>query len=53
VPFGESRDYVRKITVSAILYAWVYDGRDPRETLHGLFPLLPWTDSRHPAVASE
>jgi soluble lytic murein transglycosylase len=53
VPFEESREYVRKITVSALLYAWTYDGRDPRETLHGLFPLLPWTDTRRPAVASE
>ena len=53
MPFEESREYVRKITVSALLYAWIYDGRDPRDTLHGLFPLLPWIDTRRPAVASE
>jgi soluble lytic murein transglycosylase-like protein len=53
VPFDESREYVRKITVSALLYAWVYDGRDPRETLHGLFPFLPWTDTQRPAVEAE
>ncbi len=53
VPFEESREYVRKITVSALLYAWVYGGRDPRETLHGLFPLVAWTNPLRPAVASE
>jgi len=53
VPFEESRDYVRKIAVSALLYAWVYDGRDPRETLHGLFPLASWTDPRRPAIGAE
>jgi soluble lytic murein transglycosylase len=53
VPFEESREYVRKIAVSALLYAWVYDGRDPRETLHGLFPLAPWPDARRPAVGAE
>ena len=47
VPFDESREYVRKIAVSALLYAWVYDGRDPRDTLRGLFPLR--AVDRHPA----
>jgi soluble lytic murein transglycosylase-like protein len=53
VPFDESREYVRKITVSALLYAWVYDGRDPRDTLRGLFPLVPWAGTRTPAVGPQ
>lgn len=53
VPFEESREYVRKITVSALLYAWVYEGRDPRETLHGFFPLAAWTNPLRPAVGAE
>jgi soluble lytic murein transglycosylase len=53
VPFAESRGYVRKIAVSALLYAWAWDGRDPRETLHELFPLVPWADHRVPAVGPQ
>lgn len=52
VPFGESRDYARKITVSALLYAWLYDGRDPRDTLQGLFPLASWVAPERPAVGT-
>lgn len=53
VPFAESREYVRKIAVSALMYAWLYDGRDPRDTLRGLFPLASWTDARRPAIGVE
>jgi soluble lytic murein transglycosylase len=53
VPFDESREYVRKIAVSALMYAWVYDGRDPRDTIRGLFPLVPWADTRTPAVGPQ
>jgi soluble lytic murein transglycosylase len=53
VPFDESREYVRKIAVSALMYAWVYDGRDPRDTMRALFPLVPWADSRAPAVGPQ
>lgn len=53
VPYDESREYVRKIAVSALLYAWVYDGRDPRDTLRGLFPLVPWAGTRAPAVGPQ
>lgn len=52
VPFAESREYVRKITVSALLYAWVYEGRDPRETLQALFPLAAWVAPERPAVGA-
>jgi soluble lytic murein transglycosylase-like protein len=53
VPFGESREYVRKIAVSAILYAWVYDGRDPRVTLQGLFPIGPRPGGRRSPMGAE
>jgi len=53
VPFAESREYVRKITVSAILYAWIYDGRDPRDTLQELFPRLPRLDYRRVPTGPE
>ncbi len=53
VPFDESREYVRKIAVSALLYAWVYDGRDPRDTMRVLFPLVPWAGTRAPAVGPQ
>ena len=53
VPFDESREYVRKIAVSALLYAWVYDGRDPRDTMRALFPRVPWADTRVPALGPQ
>jgi len=53
VPFAESREYVRKITVSAILYAWIYDGRDPRDTLQELFPRVPRLEDRHVPIGPE
>jgi soluble lytic murein transglycosylase-like protein len=53
VPFAESRDYVRKIAVSALMYAWIYEGRDPRETLNGLFPSAPGADRRRPPAGPE
>jgi len=52
-PFDESREYVRKIAVSALMYAWVYDGRDPRDTMRALFPLVPWADTSAPAVGPQ
>jgi soluble lytic murein transglycosylase len=36
VPFAESRQYVRKILVSTVMYAFIYSGREPKETV-GLF----------------
>jgi soluble lytic murein transglycosylase len=53
VPFAESREYVRKIAVSALMYAWVYEGRDPRDTLHAIFPLVPWAGTRSPAAGAQ
>jgi soluble lytic murein transglycosylase-like protein len=41
VPFEETRGYVRKILVSAVMYARLYDGKDPRETAAEFFELRP------------
>jgi hypothetical protein len=38
VPFDESRQYVRKILVSTVIYAYLYGGQDPRETVKLFFP---------------
>lgn len=46
VPFAESRGYVRKILVSAAMYAVLYDGITPREAVGGFYPeLLRLSDS--------
>lgn len=39
VPIEETRQYVRKILVSAVMYARLYDGKDPRETAVAFFGL--------------
>jgi soluble lytic murein transglycosylase-like protein len=39
VPFGEPREYVRKILVSSVMYASLYGGGDPRETARAFFSL--------------
>jgi soluble lytic murein transglycosylase-like protein len=36
VPYEESRQYVRKIMVSTVVYAFLYSGGEPKETI-GLF----------------
>jgi soluble lytic murein transglycosylase len=41
VPFEETRGYVRKILVSAVMYARLYGGRDPRDTAAEFFELKP------------
>ncbi len=41
VPFEETRGYVRKILVSAVMYARLYDGQDPGETATEFFGLRP------------
>jgi soluble lytic murein transglycosylase len=38
VPYGESREYVRKILVSAVMYAYLYAGLDPRDTVRLFYP---------------
>jgi soluble lytic murein transglycosylase len=38
VPYGESREYVRKILVSAVMYAYLYGGEDARETVKLFYP---------------
>jgi hypothetical protein len=38
VPFEESRQYVRKILVSSIIYAYLYKNQDPRETVKYFYP---------------
>jgi soluble lytic murein transglycosylase-like protein len=37
VPFGETREYVRKILVSSVMYAFLYQDADPRETALAFF----------------
>ncbi|MBE3132377.1 MAG: lytic transglycosylase domain-containing protein [Acidobacteria bacterium] len=39
VPIEETRQYVRKILVSAVMYARLYSGKDPRETAAAFFGL--------------
>lgn len=39
VPFDESRSYVRKILVSTVMYSFLYEKRDPRETVREFFGL--------------
>jgi soluble lytic murein transglycosylase-like protein len=39
VPLAEPRDYVRKILVSAVMYAFLYHGADPREAALSFFSL--------------
>ena len=39
VPIEETRGYVRKILVSAVMYARLYNGKDPRETAAAFFGL--------------
>ena len=41
VPFEETREYLRKILVSAVMYARLYSDRDPRETASVFFELRP------------
>ncbi len=41
VPFEETRGYVRKILVSAVMYARLYGGKDPRATAEEFFELRP------------
>jgi tetratricopeptide (TPR) repeat protein len=38
VPYEESRTYVRKIIVSTVIYAYLYQNQDPRETLKTFYP---------------
>ncbi|HEY9595342.1 MAG TPA: transglycosylase SLT domain-containing protein, partial [Spirochaetia bacterium] len=37
VPFAETRDYVRKILVSSVMYAYLYHDADPREAALSFF----------------
>jgi soluble lytic murein transglycosylase-like protein len=37
VPFDETRQYVRKILVSSVMYASLYEGIDPREAALSFF----------------
>ena len=39
VPFEETRKYVRKILVSAVMYAWLYGSEDPRDAALSFFGL--------------
>ena len=39
VPFGETRKYVRKILVSAVMYASLYGSEDPRDAALSFFGL--------------
>ncbi len=48
VPYGESREYVRKILVSAIMYAYLYAGQEARETVRLFYPDA-LTSGRQPA----
>jgi len=41
IPFPETRDYVRKILVSTVFYAYLYDGTEPSETVLSFHPDLP------------
>ena len=41
VPFQETRGYVRKILVSAVMYARLYEGEDPRQAAAAFFDLAP------------
>ena len=42
VPYAESRHYVKKIVVSTVIYAFVYSGREPKETVGLFYPdILP------------
>ncbi len=40
VPYEESRTYVRKILVSTVMYAWLYEDQDPRITVKEFYPKL-------------
>ena len=41
VPLEETREYVRKILVSAVVYASLYGSRDPREAALSFFSISP------------
>jgi soluble lytic murein transglycosylase-like protein/tetratricopeptide (TPR) repeat protein len=52
VPIEETRQYVRKILVSAVMYARLYGGKDPRETAAAFFGLSARPqDEPRPAAA--
>jgi len=41
VPFDETRKYVRKILVSAVMYAYLYGKEDAREAVLSFFRIHP------------
>jgi soluble lytic murein transglycosylase-like protein len=41
VPFAETRDYVRKILVSSVMYSFLYHDVDPRDAALSFFTLDP------------
>lgn len=43
VPVYQTRHYLRKIALTAAGYAFLYDGRSPRDTLSSLFPEIEGT----------
>jgi soluble lytic murein transglycosylase-like protein len=51
VPIEETRQYVRKILVSAVMYARLYGGKDPRETAAEFFGLSARPQDEPPSAA--
>jgi soluble lytic murein transglycosylase len=52
VPIEETRQYVRKILVSAVMYARLYGGKDPRETAAEFFGLSARPQDEPPPSAA-
>jgi soluble lytic murein transglycosylase len=41
IPFAETRHYIRKLLLSCVMYAWIYQDEDPAAVGHLFFPELP------------
>ena len=40
LPYRETRNYVRKILVSALYYGYLYHDQDPRDIVAAFYPTL-------------